>query len=168
MLRWKGGANWGHPATVSGERCKHVSVNLEVSLCEGSGAKHQPRRIPEIVDASDFASLFASQCIASSMILWSHDVLAGFEIFRPTTTLSMYPWEISAPPTLGWPSYLVSICNPVPFLGMVDFVEGMSVVGCCCDCIVAGFFEVNYDSATSARSKFGALEKSFFLGVVLI
>lgn len=64
MLRWKGGANWGHPATVSGERCKHVSVNLEVSLCEGSGAKHQPRRIPEIVDASDFASLFASQCIA--------------------------------------------------------------------------------------------------------
>lgn len=31
-----------------------------------------------------------------------------------------------------------------------------------------GFFEVNYDSATSARSKFGALEKSFFLGVVLI
>lgn len=79
----------------------------------------------------------------------------------------MYPWEISAPPTLGWPSYLVSICNPVPFLWMVDFVEGMSVVGCCCDCIVAGFFEVNYDSATSARSKFGPLEKSFFLGVIL-
>lgn len=25
-------------------------------------------------------------------------------------------------------------------LGMVDFVEGMSVVGCCCDCIVAGVF----------------------------
>ncbi len=41
-------------------------------------------------------------------------------------------------------------------------VEGMSVVGCCCGCCVVGFFEVNYDSPSSARSKFGALEKSFF------